>query len=188
MDGQRRRFFGRHRRSHSECRRRRRDPDLGHDVWKSNGRTALPRLHLGDQLPRPSRTPSILTAALGPFTSTTTRLRLLDRRHLRQRRRRSLTKTGMGTLYIQGSSGNTYTGLTTVTGGKVYLNKTSGYAIAGNLLMSAPPMLPTLRVLDQPRRRMSSPPERTKSLRPASSRSPTSTATTSAISNSMATP
>ena len=48
----------------------------------------------------------------------------------------SLTKNGMGTLYLQGSSGNTYTGLTTITAGKVYLNKTSGYAISGNLTMS----------------------------------------------------
>ena len=49
-----------------------------------------------------------------------------------------MTKNGSGTLYLQGSSGNTYTGSTTITGGKMYLNKTSGYAIPGNLTMSTP--------------------------------------------------
>ena len=47
----------------------------------------------------------------------------------------SLTKTGTATLYIQGSSGNSYTGLTTILGGDVYLNKTSGYAIPGDLTL-----------------------------------------------------
>jgi fibronectin-binding autotransporter adhesin len=50
----------------------------------------------------------------------------------------TLTKTGAGTLYIQGSSGNTYSGLTTIAGGSVYLNKTSGYAISGNLTLAGP--------------------------------------------------
>ena len=46
----------------------------------------------------------------------------------------SLTKTGTGTLYMQGS-GNTYSGMTTILGGDVYLNKTSGYAIPGDLIL-----------------------------------------------------
>ena len=61
----------------------------------------------------------------------------------------SLTKTGVGTLYMQGTSGNTYTGTTTVTRGYVYLNKTSGYAIPGNLTMSSPVDTPGLWV-EQP--------------------------------------
>jgi autotransporter-associated beta strand protein len=50
----------------------------------------------------------------------------------------SLTKNGYGTLYIQGSTGNTYTGTTTLNWGKTYLNKTSGYAIPGNLVLYSP--------------------------------------------------
>jgi fibronectin-binding autotransporter adhesin len=50
----------------------------------------------------------------------------------------SLTKTGAGTLYVQGSSGNTYSGMTTIAGGSVYLNKSSGYAIPGNLTLVGP--------------------------------------------------
>ncbi len=45
----------------------------------------------------------------------------------------SLTKTGLGTLYLSGSAGNTYTGTTTVTKGIVWLDKSSGAAIPGNL-------------------------------------------------------
>ncbi|NLE39536.1 MAG: hypothetical protein GX621_16055, partial [Pirellulaceae bacterium] len=45
----------------------------------------------------------------------------------------SLTKTGSGTLYLSGSSGNTYSGATTLTAGRLRLNKTSGVAIPGNL-------------------------------------------------------
>ncbi len=44
----------------------------------------------------------------------------------------SVTKTGSGTLYLRGA-GNTYTGATTVTGGTVWLDKSSGAAIPENL-------------------------------------------------------
>ena len=49
----------------------------------------------------------------------------------------SLTKTGPGVLCIGGSSPNTYTGRTTLSGGDVYLNKSSlsGYAIPGDLYL-----------------------------------------------------
>jgi autotransporter-associated beta strand protein len=49
----------------------------------------------------------------------------------------SLTKTGPGVLCIGGSSPNTYTGPTTLSGGDVYLNKSvlSGYAIPGDLYL-----------------------------------------------------
>jgi len=44
------------------------------------------------------------------------------------------TKTGDGTLLLSGASANTYTGLTTVSGGELQLNKTTGInAVAGNL-------------------------------------------------------
>ena len=56
----------------------------------------------------------------------------------------SLTKTGTSTLYLQGSSGNTYTGTTTITAGKVYLNQSSGFAIPGNLTISTDPDVPGL--------------------------------------------
>jgi autotransporter-associated beta strand protein len=58
----------------------------------------------------------------------------------------SLTKNGVGTLYLTGSSGNTYSGTTTVNRGTVYLNKTSGYAIPGNLTMYSPVDTPGLWV------------------------------------------
>jgi autotransporter-associated beta strand protein len=49
----------------------------------------------------------------------------------------ALTKTGAGNLVINGDSGNTYTGTTTLSGsGSIYLNKTSGYAIPGDLVIS----------------------------------------------------
>ena len=49
----------------------------------------------------------------------------------------SLTKTGPGVLCIGGSSPNTYTGPTTLSGGDVYLNKSSlsGYAIPGDMYL-----------------------------------------------------
>lgn len=47
----------------------------------------------------------------------------------------NLTKTGLGKLVISGSAGNTYTGTTTLLGGNVDLNKTSGFAIPGNLVL-----------------------------------------------------
>ncbi|MBN2217305.1 MAG: autotransporter-associated beta strand repeat-containing protein, partial [Pirellulales bacterium] len=49
----------------------------------------------------------------------------------------SLTKTGSGTVYLSGGSGNTYSGDTTVWAGGLRLDKSSGVAIPGNLnLMS----------------------------------------------------
>ena len=48
-----------------------------------------------------------------------------------------LTKIGADTLTLGGSVGNTYTGDTTVTGGVVDLDKTSGYAIPGNMFLMA---------------------------------------------------
>jgi autotransporter-associated beta strand protein len=50
----------------------------------------------------------------------------------------TLTKTGLGTLYLKGTTANTYTGLTTIAGGTVVLAKTNRIAIAGNILMSEP--------------------------------------------------
>ena len=51
----------------------------------------------------------------------------------------SLTKTGLGTLYLKGAASNTYTGLTTIANGTVVLAKTGGaVAIAGNILLSEP--------------------------------------------------
>ena len=49
----------------------------------------------------------------------------------------SLTKTGPGVFCIGGSSPNTYTGATTISGGDVYLNNSSvsGYAIPGDLYL-----------------------------------------------------
>ena len=47
----------------------------------------------------------------------------------------SLTKSGVGTLYLSGSSGNTYSGATTILGGDLHLNKASGYAIPGDLYL-----------------------------------------------------
>ncbi len=50
----------------------------------------------------------------------------------------SLTKSGAGVLCIGGSAPNTYSGATTLSGGDVYLNKSSvsGYAIPGDLVLS----------------------------------------------------
>jgi autotransporter-associated beta strand protein len=49
----------------------------------------------------------------------------------------SLTKTGLGTLYLKGSASNTYSGQTTIKGGYTYLAKTGGaVAISGNILVS----------------------------------------------------
>ena len=45
----------------------------------------------------------------------------------------ALTKSGAGTWQLTGSSANTYTGLTTVKGGELDLNKSSGNAIVGDL-------------------------------------------------------
>jgi autotransporter-associated beta strand protein len=50
----------------------------------------------------------------------------------------SLTKTGSGTLYIQGTAANTYSGDTNFNQGILVLAKTSGVAIPGALNMSAP--------------------------------------------------
>ncbi len=49
----------------------------------------------------------------------------------------SLSKSGPGVLCISGSAPNTYTGATTISGGDVYLNKSSpsGYAIPGDLYL-----------------------------------------------------
>jgi autotransporter-associated beta strand protein len=48
-----------------------------------------------------------------------------------------ITKTGAGTLTFSGSMANTYTGLTTVSGGALQLNKTSGaVAVAGDILVN----------------------------------------------------
>ena len=50
----------------------------------------------------------------------------------------SLTKSGPGVLCIGGSAPNTYSGTTTLSGGDVYLNKSSGsgYAIPGDLVLT----------------------------------------------------
>jgi len=49
----------------------------------------------------------------------------------------NLIKSGTGSLSLQGSSANTYTGLTTVNAGTLTLNKTAGVtAIAGNVLVT----------------------------------------------------
>jgi fibronectin-binding autotransporter adhesin len=45
----------------------------------------------------------------------------------------ALTKTNSGTQTLSGSSANTYTGLTTLSGGTLILAKTSAIAVAGNL-------------------------------------------------------
>jgi autotransporter-associated beta strand protein len=48
----------------------------------------------------------------------------------------SLTKSGAGDLLMTGP-GNTYSGMTTIRGGNITLNKSSGYAIPGNLTLLA---------------------------------------------------
>src|SRR5262249_58423094 len=47
----------------------------------------------------------------------------------------SLVKNSAGTLTINGNVSNTYTGETTVNTGTVQLNKSSGNAIGGNLIL-----------------------------------------------------
>ena len=47
----------------------------------------------------------------------------------------NLTKTGLGKLVINGSSANSYAGTTTILGGDLDLNKSSGPAIPGNLVL-----------------------------------------------------
>jgi autotransporter-associated beta strand protein len=49
----------------------------------------------------------------------------------------ALTKTGGGRLFLGGSSANTNTGLTTVSNGLLALQKTSGYAISGNIAIDS---------------------------------------------------
>ena len=50
----------------------------------------------------------------------------------------ALTKTGSGTLVLSGAIPNTYTGLTTVDGGTLTLNKTSGVnAVAGDIVVNS---------------------------------------------------
>jgi autotransporter-associated beta strand protein len=46
----------------------------------------------------------------------------------------SLTKSGTATLYLNGA-GSSYTGATSILGGDLYLNTTSGYAIPGDLVL-----------------------------------------------------
>ena len=58
----------------------------------------------------------------------------------------TLTKTGAGVLSLTGAAGNTYSGLTTVTGGGLYLAKTAGSAIPGNLTLSRPRSTATKRL------------------------------------------
>ncbi|HTS16529.1 MAG TPA: autotransporter-associated beta strand repeat-containing protein [Verrucomicrobiae bacterium] len=49
----------------------------------------------------------------------------------------AITKTGTGTLTLSGTAANTYSGLTTVSGGELDLNKTAGVnAIGGNLTIA----------------------------------------------------
>lgn len=51
-----------------------------------------------------------------------------------------LTKSGAGRLILSGSTSNTFTGLTTITGGVLFLNKSGGAtAIAGNISASGNP-------------------------------------------------
>jgi autotransporter-associated beta strand protein len=47
----------------------------------------------------------------------------------------SLVKTGTGSLAIDGTTGNTFTGPLKILGGNVYLNKTSGYAVPGDFVL-----------------------------------------------------
>jgi autotransporter-associated beta strand protein len=53
----------------------------------------------------------------------------------------ALTKTGAGRLFLGGSSANTYTGGTTVSAGLLALQKSSGYAIPGNLTVDGPALV-----------------------------------------------
>ncbi len=50
----------------------------------------------------------------------------------------ALTKVGTGTLTLTGNRDNTYTGLTAVANGTLYLNKTNGYtAVSGDIVIGA---------------------------------------------------
>ncbi|HTN77907.1 MAG TPA: LamG-like jellyroll fold domain-containing protein, partial [Pirellulaceae bacterium] len=49
----------------------------------------------------------------------------------------ALIKAGTGTLALAGATGNTYTGLTTVSGGTLDLNKTAGNAVSGDLTITS---------------------------------------------------
>lgn len=59
----------------------------------------------------------------------------------------SLAKSGNGTLTLSGATANTYAGTTTVNAGEVRLAKTSGNAIAGNLVIGDGITAATVRLL-----------------------------------------
>ncbi|QYM79384.1 autotransporter-associated beta strand repeat-containing protein [Horticoccus luteus] len=60
---------------------------------------------------------------------------------------RGLTKAGTSTLTLSGAAANTYTGTTTVNAGTLLLNKSSGNAIAGNLVVGDGIGTDTVRLL-----------------------------------------
>ncbi|HLA85145.1 MAG TPA: autotransporter-associated beta strand repeat-containing protein, partial [Thermoguttaceae bacterium] len=60
-----------------------------------------------------------------------------------------LTKTGAEKLTLSGSSGNTYTGTTTISAGILRLNKTSSLAIGGNLNLTSNGSVNNYVYLDQ---------------------------------------
>lgn len=61
-----------------------------------------------------------------------------------------LTKSGAGRIILSGSNSNTFSGLTTITGGVLYLNKSNGAtAIAGNITASGNPANIELGASDQ---------------------------------------
>ena len=62
--------------------------------------------------------------------------------------------SGGDTLTISGSSGNTYTGATTISDGRVKLAKTSGYAIPGDFTWSTIPRMSSSRIPTNSRRRL----------------------------------